>query len=159
MATEKEIRDFLVSGQSQMKTMKIKHRGLTGSRNHVIYQLGRGMRPEDIHTPADQAAAQTRSEVEHDLNTTPGARRGYKRKASSRSSSQKGKRSSRSRSPKKKKKKTIKKKSKAKGKKGKSRSKGKKTRKTKTKKKKNKKRATPRAKLQTQPDTFTNFVK
>lgn len=63
MATDKQIRDFLISGESDSKTISFKKRGLTGSRNLITHQVGRGMTPQDVVTPADQAAAQTQSRV------------------------------------------------------------------------------------------------
>lgn len=160
MATEKQIHDFLVSGQSEGKTMTIKNRGLTGSRNQITYQIGRGMTPQDIVTPADQAAAQTRSEVQHSL-ATPGVRKGYKRKAMSRSSSQRRKSSSRSRSKsgprKKRRKRTTKRKTKKTKEKRKSSSKKGKAKRKKKKKKgtTTRRRSTPAAKLRTKPTQFT----
>ena len=120
MASEKEIHDFLVSGQSEGKTVRtLKDRGLTGSRHQIILQIGGGsMGPRDVVTPVDQAAAQTKSRVAEAIGASAAARKPTKRKASSSRRSQakkrrtsrsssKGKRRQSKKKKKKKKKKTF----------------------------------------------------
>ena len=110
MASDKEIHNVLVSGQSEGKTVRtLKARGLTGSRHQILHQIGRGgMSPHDVVTPVDQAAAQTRSIVAETVKPIKHRRKATKRKApSSRSSQSKRKRTNRSSSTKRKKKRVI----------------------------------------------------
>lgn len=165
MASEKQIHDFLVSGQSEGKTINFKNRGLAGTRNQIIYQLGRGMSPQDIVTPADQAAAQTRSLVQHTSGQfSPQTKRANKRKLSTSRNSHRSKSSSRSHSSKsKKRRKTQKNKiTKRKKKKNTINTKRKKTRNRskkggrQTSSKTRKRKATPRAKLQIKKSRSSN---
>lgn len=121
MVSPQEIHNFLVSGQSEGKTVRtLKARGLTGSRHQILHQIGRGMSPHDVVTPADQAAAQTKSRVAEAVaasnNVNPfvsSRRKPTKRSASSSKRSQsKKKRARRTSSTKKQKKKPRKKKTK-----------------------------------------------
>lgn len=115
MASDKQIHDFLVSGQSEGKTVRtLKARGLTGSRHRILHQIGRGMAAHDVVTPVDQAAAQTKSRVAEAIGASTNVnpfvspsrrKKATKRKTASSSSSQaKRKRTSRTSSSKKRKK-------------------------------------------------------
>ena len=88
--TENQARDYLVkSSKGNLQTSsvtKIGRGGIGGNKTKASYQVGRGDESKGISpvTPADQSAAQTRSEVSKDFSPfygSPSESKGVKRKA------------------------------------------------------------------------------
>lgn len=88
--TEKQARDYLVqSSKGNLQTSsvtKIGRGGIGGNKTKASYQVGRGDESKGTSpvTPADQSAAQTRSEVSKDFSPfygSPSESKGVKRKA------------------------------------------------------------------------------
>lgn len=88
--TEKQARDYLVkSSKGNLQTSsvsKIGRGGIGGNKTKASYQVGRGDESKGTPavTPADQSAAQTRSEVSKDFSPfygKPSESKGVKRKA------------------------------------------------------------------------------